>query len=100
MMEPSPTLLEERTAQTQKHKYVSLRKRETYFVMLSYLYNPGIMSVMPMAGGCFTRKNTQECLAVFVDLFHFLLLFLSFVNYFLLLKGVRFVTFCYFFYCL
>jgi hypothetical protein len=38
--------------------------------------------------------------AVFVDFFHFLLLFLpgvSFVNYFLLLKGVRFVTFCYFF---
>jgi len=38
--------------------------------------------------------------AVFVDFFHFLLLFLlvvSFVSSFLLLKGVRFVTFCYFF---
>jgi len=37
---------------------------------------------------------------VFVDFFHFLLLFLlvvSFVSYFLLVKGVRFVTFCYFF---
>jgi len=38
--------------------------------------------------------------AVFVDFFHFLLLFLlvvTFVSYFLLLKGVRFVIFCYFF---
>jgi len=37
---------------------------------------------------------------VFVDFFHFLLLFLlvvSFVSYFLLVKGVRFVIFCYFF---
>jgi len=32
----------------------------------AYLYNPGIMNVMPMAGGCLTRKNTQECLAVFL----------------------------------
>ncbi len=35
-------------------------------------------------------------MAVFVDLFHFLLLFLlfvTFVTYFLLFKGVRFVTF-------
>ncbi len=39
-------------------------------------------------------------MVVFVDLFHFLLLFLlvvSFVNYFLLLKRVMFVIFCYFF---
>ncbi len=58
-----------------------------------------------MAGGCLTKKKTQRCLAVlslclavFVDLFHFLLLFLlfvSFVSYFLLLKGVRFVIFYY-----
>jgi hypothetical protein len=39
----------------------------------------------------------------FVDFFHFLLLLVtfllvvSFVSYFLLVKGVRFVTFCYFF---
>ncbi len=35
-------------------------------------------------------------MAVFVNFFHFLLLFLilvTFVSYFLLLKGVRFVTF-------
>ncbi len=42
-------------------------------------------------------------MAVFVDFFHFLLLvvifllLVTFVSYFLLLKGVRFVTFCYFF---
>jgi len=41
-----------------------------------------------------------QCRGFFVDFFHFLLLFLlfvTFVTYFLLLKGVRFVTFCYFF---
>jgi hypothetical protein len=62
---------------------------------------------MPLPGGCLTKKNTQECLAiltrsltVFFDFFHFLLLFIlfvTFVTYFLLLKEVRFVTFCYFF---
>ncbi len=39
-------------------------------------------------------------MAVFVDFSYFLLLFLlavSFVSYFLLGLGVRFVTFCYFF---
>jgi hypothetical protein len=71
----------------------------------SYLNNLGITSVMLVAGGCLTRKRTQQCLAVlalclavFVDLFHFLLrllLLVSFVSYFLLLKGVRFITFCY-----
>jgi hypothetical protein len=78
-----------------------------------YLYDPGITSVMSWAVGYLTRENTQECRAVFaqcrvvfVDLFHFLLffvtflLFVIFVTYFLLLKGVRFVTFCYFFYWL
>jgi hypothetical protein len=66
---------------------------------------------MPMVVGCLTRKNIQECLAifsrclvVFVDFFIFcyfgllFLLFVSFVIYFLLLKGVRFVTFYYYFY--
>jgi hypothetical protein len=40
---------------------------------------------MPLAGGCLTRKNTQrclavfaQCLAIFVDLFHFLLLLVTF----------------------
>ncbi len=56
-----------------------------------------------MASGCLTRKIRKRCLAVFarclavfVDFFHFLLLFLlvvSFDSYFLLVKGVRFVTF-------
>jgi hypothetical protein len=41
-------------------------------------YDPGITSVMPLVGGCLTRKNTQRCLAVFVDLFHFLLLLVTF----------------------
>jgi hypothetical protein len=58
------------------------------------------------AGGCLTRKKTQECRAVFaycrvvfLDFFHFLLFFvtflllITFISYFLLLKGVRFVTF-------
>jgi hypothetical protein len=76
----------------------------------SLRYDPGITSVMPGAGGCLTRKKTKECRAVFaecrvvfVDFFHFLLLFVTFLllaiftSYFLLLKGVRFVTFCYFF---
>ncbi len=39
-------------------------------------------------------------MAVFGDFCYFLLLFLldiNFVSYFLLVKGVRFVTFCYFF---
>ncbi len=43
------------------------------------------MGVMPWAVGCLTRKNTLwcraflgECRAVFVDLFHFLLLLITF----------------------
>jgi hypothetical protein len=28
--------------------------------------DPGITSVMPMAGGCLTRKKTKRCLAVLV----------------------------------
>ncbi len=87
---------------------MQIRKSE----LKPYLYNPGIPSVMSMAGGCLTRKKTQRCLAVlglclavFVDLFHFLLLFITFLllvtfgSYFLLSKGVRFITFCTFFYC-
>ncbi len=27
-------------------------------------YDPGITSVMPLAGGCLTRKKTKRCLAV------------------------------------
>ncbi len=48
-------------------------------------YDPGITSVMPLAGGCLTRKIRKRCLAVFtrclavfVDLFHFLLLLVTF----------------------
>jgi hypothetical protein len=29
-----------------------------------YLYNPGITNVMPVAGGCLTKKKTQRCMAV------------------------------------
>jgi hypothetical protein len=36
------------------------------------------MSIMPWAVGCLTRKNTLRCPAVFVDLFHFLLLLVTF----------------------
>ncbi len=61
-------------------------------------YDPGITSVMSLAGGCLTKKNAQECMAVltrcpivFFCFFHILLLFVSFfttfVTYFLLLKG-------------
>jgi hypothetical protein len=31
-----------------------------------------------MVVGCLTKKNRQECLAVFVDFFHFLLFFVIF----------------------
>ncbi len=44
----------------------------------AYLSNQSITSVMPGAGGCLTRENTQECRAVFprcravfVHFFHF-----------------------------
>jgi hypothetical protein len=47
-------------------------------------YDPGITSVMPMAGGCLTKKRRKRCLAVFtrclvvfVDFFHFLLLLVT-----------------------
>jgi hypothetical protein len=64
MMEPSPTLLEERTARTQKHKYVSLRKRETYFVMLPYTYDLSITLIRSQAGDCLTTKNVVQCQAI------------------------------------
>jgi len=70
-----------------------------------------------VAGGCLTRKRRKRCLAVFtrclavftrclavfVDFFHFLLLLVTFFTsrkfckLLLLVKGVNFVTFCYFF---
>jgi hypothetical protein len=31
---------------------------------LIYRYDPGIMGIMPVAGGCLTRTKTQRCLAV------------------------------------
>jgi hypothetical protein len=36
------------------------------------------MSIMRWVVGCLTRKNTLRCRAVFVDLFHFLLLLVTF----------------------
>jgi hypothetical protein len=30
----------------------------------AYLYNLGIMSIMPVAGGFLTKKKTLQCLAV------------------------------------
>jgi hypothetical protein len=70
-------------------------------------YDPGIMSVMPMAVGCLTMKNTQECmvvfsrcLVVFVDFFHFLLLFFTIYKFFKLLYTVKRGKVCYFFYYL
>jgi hypothetical protein len=62
---------------------------------------------MPVAGGCLTMK--KECdarlflhdawlfLLTLVTFSYFFLLVVSFVSYFLLGLGVRFVTFCYFF---
>ncbi len=54
-------------------------------MLLALRYDPGITSVMPWAVGCLTKKNTKQCRAVFVqcralfvDLFHFLLLFVTF----------------------
>jgi len=50
-------------------------------VIFALRYDPGITSVMPMAVGCLTKKNTQECLVIFVHFFHFLLLFVTFFYY-------------------
>ncbi len=33
-------------------------------MILAYRYDLGIMGIMPVAGGCLTRKKTQECLAI------------------------------------
>jgi hypothetical protein len=53
--------------------------------LLTYLYNLGITVAMPWVVGCLTRKNTKECRAffaqcraLFVDLLHFLWLFVIF----------------------
>jgi hypothetical protein len=66
-------------------------------------YDPSITSVMPMAGGCLTRKNTQECLtvltqclAVFVDFFTFCYFF-TICNFCNLLFIVQRGKVCYFF---
>jgi hypothetical protein len=63
------------------------------------------MSVMPGAGGCLTRKKTKECRAVFaqcravfVDFFHFLLLFFIVRNFYKLLFTAERGKVCYFFY--
>jgi len=54
------------------------------FFFSSYLYNPGIMSIMPVAGGCLTRKKNVAvpgCLSIMLWLF--LLIFFTFC-YFLI----------------
>ncbi len=62
----------------------------------AYTYDLRTTLIVRRAGGCLTTKKGPWCGAilvwcgaVFVDLFHFLLLFLllvTFINYFLLLK--------------
>jgi hypothetical protein len=58
---------------------------------------------MPVAGDCLTMKNQCDARLFSHDAWLFLLtlvtflLVVSFVSYFLLGLGVRFVTFCYFF---
>ncbi len=66
------------------------------FFFLAYTYDLRTTLVVRGAGGCLTTKKGAWCGAVlvrcgafFVDLFHFLLLFLllvNFISYFLLLK--------------
>jgi hypothetical protein len=41
------------------------RKRNLYeHFIITLRYDPGIMSVMLVAGGCLTKKKTKECLAI------------------------------------
>jgi hypothetical protein len=75
----------------------------------TYTYDLRTMLVVRGAGGCLTTKKGPwcgavlvRCEAVFVDLFHFLLLFVTFFiarNFYKLFftaeTGVKFVTFCY-----
>ncbi len=74
----------------------------------SYTYDLRTTLAMRGAGGCLTTKKRPWCGAVllrcgvvFVDLFHFLLLFVTACNFYKLLFiveiGVKFVTFFYFF---
>ncbi len=79
------------------------------FCSKSYTYDLRTTLVVRGAGGCLTTKKGPwceavlvRCGAVFVDLFHFLLLFVTFFiarNFYKLLftaeTGVKFVTFCY-----
>jgi len=73
----------------------------------SYTYDLRTTLAVRGAGGCLTTKKGVWCGAVFVDLFHFLILFVTFFTarkfYKLLFTTetwVKFITFCYFFYCL
>jgi hypothetical protein len=61
-------------------------------IKFPYTYDLRTTLVVRGAGGCLTAKKGAWCGAVFVDLFHFLLLFVifllfvTFISYFLLLK--------------
>jgi hypothetical protein len=81
---------------------------------IAYTYDLRTTLAVRGARGCLTTKKGAWCEAVlarcgafFVDLFHFLLLFVTFFTarkfyklFFTAKTGVKFVTFCYFFYCL
>jgi hypothetical protein len=93
----------------QKRKKIKNKK-----IIQLYTYDLRTTLTVRGAGGCLIAKKGTwceavlvRCGAVFVDLFHFLLLFVTFFtvrNFYKLLftveTGVKFVTFCYFFYCL
>jgi hypothetical protein len=83
-------------------------------IKFPYTYDLRTTLAVRGAGGCLTAKKGAwcgavlvRCGAVFVDLFHFLLLFVIFFivrNFYKLLftakTGVKFITFYYVFYCL
>jgi hypothetical protein len=67
----------------------------------AYTYDLRTTLAVRGAGGCLTAKKGAWCGAIFVDLFHFLLLFVTVRNFYKLLftveTRVKFVIFCYFF---
>ncbi len=94
--------------------YVLVEINMGHIFQQPYTYDLRTTLAVRGAGGCLTTKKGAWCGAVlarcgafFVDIFHFLLLFVTFFTarkfYKLLFPaktGVKFVTFCYFFYCL
>jgi hypothetical protein len=82
--------------------YKSCNNTADLHFQIAYTYDLRTTLVVRGAGGCLTTKKEPWCGAVFVDLFHFLLLFVTFFiahNFYKLLfiaeTGVKFVTFCY-----